>query len=250
MCRVEARDGAGTSSAASHDGRVDDSDDAYAPYWPGARYVDWVGLSMYDYGLRQRFGANVVAAPGRFLAELHGRYGYAVPRGAGRDFVAEYARHRPMLIETAALYDPGNTGAKELTVKQSWWRQVFAPDVRRVVPTLQMIAWLERRRREAEVGNTTVDWRATHTPALARAFLRTLKTDGVDVRPLLIPKTRGHRNPSPAFATSAAGRPPAPAPRPGPSSGITLTVIGATAAVAISIALDQRRRRIRHRGQR
>ena len=32
------------------DGWVDMSDDPYGPFWPGADYVDWVGLDIYHMG--------------------------------------------------------------------------------------------------------------------------------------------------------------------------------------------------------
>ncbi|KTR02132.1 hypothetical protein NS184_16640, partial [Curtobacterium luteum] len=32
------------------DGKLTAADDPYAPYWPGASSVDWVGLSMFSFG--------------------------------------------------------------------------------------------------------------------------------------------------------------------------------------------------------
>lgn len=31
-------------------GVIDNADDPYLPYYPGDQYVDWVGLSLYNYG--------------------------------------------------------------------------------------------------------------------------------------------------------------------------------------------------------
>lgn len=33
--------------ATDHDGSLDGTDDSYAPYWPGDRYGDRVGMSLY-----------------------------------------------------------------------------------------------------------------------------------------------------------------------------------------------------------
>lgn len=32
------------------DGNITQSDDMYDPYWPGAEYVDFVGMSVYWFG--------------------------------------------------------------------------------------------------------------------------------------------------------------------------------------------------------
>lgn len=169
------------------DGKVTDADDAYAPYYPGDGYVDWVGLSIYDYGVGHRFGADVVPAPNRYLQQLQGKLGYSTPTGQGRDFVADYARgrHRPMMVETGALWDSQHTeGASELAIKQAWWRQVFSPSVQRAYPQIAMVAWLERRRPEAEVNNLPVDWRVAHTPQLADALLADIHRDHLSLGPV------------------------------------------------------------------
>lgn len=38
------------------DGMITQDDDMYTPFWPGADVVDWVGMSLYWWGLvRQQF---------------------------------------------------------------------------------------------------------------------------------------------------------------------------------------------------
>ena len=41
-------------------------DDPYAPYWPGADAVDWVGMSLYHWGSAHPWGENEVPEPGKF----------------------------------------------------------------------------------------------------------------------------------------------------------------------------------------
>jgi hypothetical protein len=161
------------------DGTVDDGDDPYAPYFPGPAHVDWVGLSLYHYGDRQDFGNNAAPAPGELDARLDDRFGYGV-RQQRRSFYDRYAsRTRPMLVETSALYNTGNDrGRPERTLKQAWWRQVLASTTTH--PAIGAISWLELARPEAEIDDEVADWRATHTPGLARALRADL--DASDVR--------------------------------------------------------------------
>jgi hypothetical protein len=151
------------------DGTVDDGDDPYGPYFPGAEHVDWVGLSLYHFGRSQRFGDNAVPAPGALEARLRERFGYGV-RAARLSFYQRWARpDRPLLLETGALFDTTNdAGASEEKLKQAWWEQVLAAADER--PAIGAISWLEVAREEAEIDGAPADWRATHTPALADAL--------------------------------------------------------------------------------
>lgn len=161
------------------DGTVDDGDDPYAPYFPGGRYVDWVGLSLYHYGDQQDFGNNAAPGRGELAARLADRFGYGVRRQR-RSFYDRYAAAtRPMLVETSALYNPANPrGDAEQDLKQRWWRQVL--DASSARPAIGAISWLELTRPEAEIDDAVADWRATHTPELARALRADL--DASDVR--------------------------------------------------------------------
>src|SRR4051794_9057338 len=104
------------------DGKLDASDDPYRPYWPGERYVDWVGMSLYHWGTTYPWRANVVPPAGKFARLLTGASTTAarVP-----DFYAEYAEKydKPLaIVETAALYRPGGGGATEASIKEAWLR--------------------------------------------------------------------------------------------------------------------------------
>jgi hypothetical protein len=165
------------------DGTVDDGDDPYAPYFPGDRYVDWVGLSLYHYGDHQDFGNNAAPAPGELEARLDDRFGYGVRRQR-RSFYDRFAsRTRPMLVETSALYNTANErGRPERTLKRAWWRQVLASTTTH--PAIGAISWLELTRPEAEIDDEVADWRATHTPALARALRQDLAASDVRLGPV------------------------------------------------------------------
>lgn len=165
------------------DGTIDDGDDPYSPYFPGDRYVDWVGLSLYHYGDRQDFGRNAAPAAGELEARLDDRFGYAV-RQPRRSFHDRYASsRRPMLVETSALYNTAyDRGDSERRLKQAWWRQVLATTADH--PAIGAISWLELTRPEAEIDDQVADWRATHTPGLARALRADLAASDVVLGPV------------------------------------------------------------------
>lgn len=155
------------------DGEVDEADDPYGPYWPGADVVDRVGLVMFRFGREQPFGTDSVPAHDELRERLEERYGYDDDEDR-ESFYDRYARDgRSMSLETAAAwYDRGDVG--ELAVKSAWWQQVFSPEVRAGYPDLDLVTWLEQRRREDEADGREADWRATSRPELAESFAASL----------------------------------------------------------------------------
>ena len=158
----------------NHDGKLDKGDDPYAPYWPGRRYVDWVGMTIYHWGNTYPWGANVLPAAGKFEAILRGTFstgGVTLP-----DFYATYGvgQHLPVAVtETSALYNPSRAGASDLAIKRAWWGQVFASSVPKDMPDLKMINWFEWDKFEQQT-NSRIDWTATTVPAIRKAFTAAL----------------------------------------------------------------------------
>jgi hypothetical protein len=156
------------------DGELTGADDPYAPYWPGEDAVDWVGMSLYFWGLDYPWGENEIAPDGRFAALLTGE-----PTGAHAgeapipDFYGTYAEghDKPMaIIETAALYDPAGDGPDEATVKTAWFDQVFSAGTRDRFGRIGMVNWFEWHKQEPEVGRD-IDWRMAGDPTLGRSLL-------------------------------------------------------------------------------
>jgi hypothetical protein len=160
----------------NHDGQLNGEDDAYAPYYPGDAYVDWVGISLYSWGCHYPWGANVLPQPGMFVSEVTGT---ALHDGCNDDrdltnFYKTFAEghHKPMaLSETGALYDEANasSGASALDVKKAWMSQVLDPNLSIVFPLLKEENWFEFRQFEASV-SAEVDWRLTVDPAVLQAL--------------------------------------------------------------------------------
>lgn len=168
------------------DGLLDPGDDPYAPYWPGAAYVDWVGMSLYHWGTTYPWGANTVPAADKFAQLVSGSTptsGVPVP-----NFYADYAERydKPLaIVETAAFYRPGGGGAAESAIKAAWLAQVFSAETRARFPLLRIVNWFEWRKYEAEV-SAVVDWRIAADPSLRTSFLAAM-TNGFRLGPA-VPK--------------------------------------------------------------
>ena len=169
------------------DGELTATDDPYAPYWPGEDVVDWVGMSLYFWGLEYPWGENEIAPEGRFAALLTGE-----PTGAHAeeapipDFYGTYAEghDKPMaIIETAALYDSAGGGPDEMAVKSAWFEQVFSEATRGRFDRIGMVNWFEWRKDEPEVG-AVVDWRLGADPDLGRSLLESVPDGWLTFAPL------------------------------------------------------------------
>lgn len=161
----------------NHDGRLSESDDMYAPYWPGNDAVDWVGLSLYHFGEAYPWGANVVPEPTKFADKLTGDYRNAkLDQRAVPNFYTEYAdgHNKPMVIsETAAAYNPvgsPNTARTERDIKQAWWQQVFSDDTHQRFPRIHMINWFEQQKVETDFTSTPIPWGVEYKRDLRIAF--------------------------------------------------------------------------------
>jgi hypothetical protein len=200
------REGDTTALDTDGNGLLNGTDDPYGPYWPGEDAVDWVGITLYHFGvdrgredndldpttggdtgddeISEGFQPDVAPRPGDVEARLDETYGYGDEGSGRRSFYERFAeRHQlPVLLETGALWRPDGDGDPELDIKQSWWRQVFAAADDH--PLIAGISWLEQRRPEAEVQGDVVDWRATRTDQLSSALLADLRSSGVVVGPV------------------------------------------------------------------
>lgn len=158
------------------DGALTRTDDPYAPYYPGDDAVDWIGVSLYQWGLAYPWGENEIPKPGTFANLLRGRpTGGQANEVAIPDLYSLYAdgHHKPIaIVETAILFDPAAPagGPTEAKLKTAWFDQVFAAANRTQFPRIGMINWFEWRKTETEVGRV-IDWRLAADPALAKSLL-------------------------------------------------------------------------------
>lgn len=165
-------------------GRLDQRDDPYGPYFPGAEAADWVGLSVLKFGPNRRAGANTVAGARELEGRLDDTFGY--PDAVNRpSFYQRYAvgRKKPMLLLTGALFNPDAAASDptERAVKGAWLRQVLAAAKSR--EQIKAVVWLESTRLEPEVGGT-IRWGLTSSPALGRTLGSVVATGAFDLGPV------------------------------------------------------------------
>ena len=167
-------------------GVVDGADDAYAPYFPGANVVDWVGLSLYHGDIDGGEAVNTVPAEGEFASRL-GPVSATAP--TDDDFYARYSGNTdmPMLLETAAFYSASAAGATELAVKQTWWRQVFAGSGNGMYDNLGVVLWRDTTSTRAVVGEISIDWSGTLRAEIVGALSDDIATSGLVLGPVLEP---------------------------------------------------------------
>ncbi|KAL7754308.1 hypothetical protein RI367_000289 [Sorochytrium milnesiophthora] len=92
-------------------------DGGYAPFFPGVEYVDWIGLSLFWYGVSWPFGFNIAPKRDEVVQRLASFYQWLGTLS-----------HKPPLavIETSAPYylrDAGHGPTTNVT-KSAWWRQL------------------------------------------------------------------------------------------------------------------------------
>lgn len=127
----------------------------YLTYYPGDDVVDWVGLSLYWFPVKD-------PEPGAFINKL--------TTGGGENFYKMFCvqRRKPLMIaETSAPTLIGMFGPRELTHKRSWWQQVYSAEHATRFPMLRAVFWFEFTKKGHNYGTFT-------NPIVGAAFLQDL----------------------------------------------------------------------------
>ncbi|KAI8826912.1 uncharacterized protein EV422DRAFT_17031 [Fimicolochytrium jonesii] len=163
------------------DGRLDENDDPYSPYYPQQGFEPaWVGLSVSYKGNVYPWDRNEL--PNKtFVSDVI----QGVNTRSNVNFYNTYAtaagKNIPfMLLATGAMYlrdnknqsVPPTGGPTELAVKQAWWRQIFDRNFRAQFPLLKMINF----RDDLQNRNASMDYRITAAPDVLAAFKTDLTT--------------------------------------------------------------------------
>ncbi|KAI9324594.1 glycoside hydrolase superfamily [Zopfochytrium polystomum] len=125
----------------NNDGKVDKNDDPYTPFFPGADYVDWFGLSLYYY--------------------------YPI-RPSQRS-------RRLNLLPRPTSLAPGPTTSRAVTIKMAWWDQVLSADTIAKFPMLQVAVNFEEMK---VLNGFTRDWRLLNNTAVKDAFKKRVVSFG------------------------------------------------------------------------
>lgn len=160
----------------------------FGPFYPGDSAVDWVGLTIYHWGVTYPWLENELPVPGEF-ANVMNATGPGASANYSRWFYPRFCsdgiHNKPlMLAETAALYNTEMPGGNELAVKQAWFRQIYnvsgggidGPDVAAMFPKMKCVNWFDHHKRESEAQNQFIDWRASANPLVRSAFVGAVRT--------------------------------------------------------------------------
>ncbi|TPX42627.1 mannan endo-1,4-beta-mannosidase [Synchytrium endobioticum] len=174
----------------NQDGVFNVADDPYTPYWPGPEYVDWVGLSVYQYhqnssNVNDYVNANVAVGPCFIQDYIQGTLNCR-PRSAAagnRAFYDNFAvtYNKPFALpESGAQYAVNATNVvpqsvDEATMKKAWIASAFglSPGASNTpaFPLLKLIVNFEEAKVELETNtlNQLRDYRITQDPAVMSA---------------------------------------------------------------------------------
>jgi hypothetical protein len=130
-------------------------------YWPGGSYVDWIGISGFNWGAARNFGGWIS------FDQIY------------KDRIALLLRyHRPIALTEIAAPEVGGN-------KATWIAQTFArlPHYRRV----RALIWYDKRDSKLE------DWRIQSSPAAQAAFRRAVAGRRIQSAPTAFRSATTHR---------------------------------------------------------
>jgi len=189
------------------DGRVDDADDAFSPYFPGTQYVDWIGMSFFWWGYP--YSTNTVPIAGDF----------ALGWVNFNEWASVHAPGVPQMIpETGAFFDPLFDGDSEADIKNAWVQQIYDVNMLTTAPSnkIKLICWLNTLKVEKTVNGLTVDWRLTK-PGVVDTYKQRVNNDPFFVQRTHAPTASPSQNPT--MTTSyPVPSPTNPFPTPQPTS--------------------------------
>lgn len=143
-------------------GRLDNQDDPYTPYYPGDDWVDWVGISIYHYGNSYPYNTNDIPAPNKFETALSGGSAFnyyqmfSVTRGKPF-FVSETGSTVHVeIVDKGGNWSPisKQDATTRAAVKQAWWRQFINKQLLQKYPKLKGVSFFEFTKREDGTSNS------------------------------------------------------------------------------------------------
>ncbi|KAI9018849.1 hypothetical protein DFJ74DRAFT_675129 [Hyaloraphidium curvatum] len=165
----------------NNNGGLDPGDDPYTPYYPGDKYVDWAGLSLYHLGNYFPWGDfNEEALANKMINLIRGSVGYDMTPETATNFnfydMFSVRRSKPMgTFETSATYYPNAPGVTRRQLQRSWWRQLYDRDTHEnIFPMLRLIAWFEWAKFE---DNVWKDWLVSDDPVTVDELMQDLPHD-------------------------------------------------------------------------
>ena len=90
----------------NHDGTLSQADDMFGPFYPGDASVDWVGLTIYHWGVNYPWLENEPPYSGEFAAVMNATGPADYSRWFYPRFCSDGTHNKPLMIaETSAFYN-------------------------------------------------------------------------------------------------------------------------------------------------
>ncbi|KAI8894681.1 glycoside hydrolase superfamily [Globomyces pollinis-pini] len=184
----------------NNDNRFDHNDDPYGPYYPGDEYVDWIGISVYNYN---RYGGQTLPVYPDTFTNLETACSLLKPSFGGYyNFYDRYASgKKPFILSetgsSSVYYGPDTpeqlitvpvTLRNEITSKWSWWNAIFSTSSvsGKGMPNLRAAVWFEEVKLENSYDNGRYmvlrDYRITYNSSVRYAFTHDLKKLGKKIQ--------------------------------------------------------------------
>ncbi|KAJ3062827.1 hypothetical protein HDU98_001331, partial [Podochytrium sp. JEL0797] len=232
------------------DGAFDINDDPFTPYWPGADFVDWVGISLYwkgDPATGYPTHDNSVSPSDYFVQMVQG--GGTAGANPMFPFYTMFAKkyNKPMMMPEGgsayALYQTPSTtllpaGAGQVSVEQSFWRTYLNTAFFTQFPKAKMFINFEYQKinEDSIAGQNngiTRDYRITWDPATRTAFKSDIAALGNTLQ-WAGPFIPGQ---DPLFIGSNSTAPPAPSAPAGSATAVVTTKSSASGIVFCGLAV-------------
>jgi len=173
------------------DGQLTSADDPFLPYYPGDDVVDWIGISLYNYG-RSNDGTGIAPPVDEnyFVSQISNG-----PNSFYERFVSQ--KSKPFIIsETGAalaynaegqqpLFTTEATVEQEVESKRAWWQAILGPSIAQQngpLSRLKAAVWFEENKLEGDYVtpqvNVVKDFRITANPSVRQAFLNDARSLG------------------------------------------------------------------------
>ncbi|KAJ3024544.1 UNVERIFIED_CONTAM: hypothetical protein HDU68_008027 [Siphonaria sp. JEL0065] len=175
----------------NQDGKIDNNDDPYTPFYPGDDVVDWVGVSLYNYPFPGCF--NCAVEPTYFNDYLTGQ-GPVAEKGAivtaaytavhnfYQMFCSKESHNKPLMIpETGSpwfLEYANMAGAQsETVVKSGWWNQLLSASTMAKFPKMKLVVNFEETKPGWPLGTeVSQNWKVANTTSQISMFTGLLNT--------------------------------------------------------------------------
>jgi len=166
-----------------NNGQFTFQDSAFAPYWPGPEYVDWVGLSVYWKGPNSQ-NINVNTPNGYCwdaVMNVNSNNGQQAADPWYTTYCSNATNIACMFAESGAAYHDmifGDQGVPHVDLQRSWWQDCLTnQSFFEEFPRLKLMMQFEYEKNETDGGvQDHRDYRLTNDTEVLNAFKSDLAT--------------------------------------------------------------------------